>query len=1189
MAKDEPDRTEQRITAYFREMERQVKEAHGIATAAKRKGYDPLREVDVKLAKNMAERVVGFISIVAPQLQDSGLTGRIQELEKQYGILAWEVALIIAEEVAKQKFCSFKDEREAMEVGIRTGFAYHTLGIVAAPLEGFIELHIKERADGGRYVAPFYAGPIRGAGGTAASVSVIITDYVRTKMGYGAYDPTEDEIRRYITEINDYHSHITNLQYHPSDAEIDFLVRHLPVEINGDPTEQFEVSNYKGLPRVETDRLRGGVCLVIAEGISQKAPKIWKRLSKWGKDFGLNWGFIEEFLSLQKKIKAQQRIEGKKDAGSKISPNYTYIKDLVAGRPVLTHPMADGGFRLRYGRSRISGFSAAAINPATTYLLNRYIATGTQLKVERPGKACSVVPNDYIEGPLVELADGTVKRIESESEAKEAAPNLVSILYLGDILFNYGDFSENGHVLAPAGYVEEWWVLDLEKAVVDLFGNLDTDKLADLLDIQKETLDRILDDPRARNVPPGLLIRVCGKLGIPLHPRLLYYWKGFPLDSMRQLYAAIGTAAIKTGQDGPEKIVIPYTQETKGLLGLLGVPHLLVAGENIVIGHDDTVALLHTLGIVTADDIPLRLASLPESSGAGLLAHLSAVSGTAIKDRAGTFIGARMGRPEKAKMRKLVGGPHALFPVGTEGGRLRSFQSALAAGKVTSDFPIYRCASCAQDTIYAVCESCGKETSRLFIAPDGTVTATRDDDSIPYRRTAIDINRHFKETLAMLRMKTFPDLIKGVRGTSNKDHVPEHLAKGILRAKHDVYVNKDGTTRYDMSEVPITHFRPVEIGTPVERLRELGYTHDLHGRELSDPNQIVEIMPQDVILPGSDSMFDESAARVLFRVANFVDDLLVGLYGLKPFYRLTSADDLVGHLIVGLAPHISAGMVGRIIGFSKTQGFFAHPLYHAALRRDCDGDEACVIMLMDCLVNFSRLYLPNNRGGRTMDAPLVLTSKLVPTEVDDQVHGIDVVWRYPLEFYRACEEMKNPWDVEIEQLARRLHTPKEYYDYGFTHPTTGMNQGVRVSAYKTLPSMEEKLKGQMELAERIRAVDASDVARLVIEKHFLKDIKGNLRKFSMQQFRCVDCNEKYRRPPLVGRCTACGGKLLFTIAEGSVIKYLEPAISLAETYHVPPYLMQTLELLKRMIESNFGKDKDRQEGLGKWFGEQGAA
>ena len=124
----------------------------------------------------------------------------------------------------------------------------------------------------------------------------------------------------------------------------------------------------------------------------------------------------------------------------------------------------------------------------------------------------------------------------------------------------------------------------------------------------------------------------------------------------------------------------------------------------------------------------------------------------------------------------------------------------------------------------------------------------------------------------------------------------------------------------------------------------------------------------------------------------------------------------------------------------------------------------------------------------------------------------------------------------------------------------------------------------MELAERLRAVEESTVAQLVIEKHFLKDTKGNLRRFSKQEFRCVKCNEKFHRPPLVGKCTVCKGDLLFTVAEGSVIKYLGPSISLASKYHVPAYLQQTLLLTKTRIEEVFGKDKEKQTGLGAWFG-----
>jgi len=97
------------------------------------------------------------------------------------------------------------------------------------------------------------------------------------------------------------------------------------------------------------------------------------------------------------------------------------------------------------------------------------------------------------------------------------------------------------------------------------------------------------------------------------------------------------------------------------------------------------------------------------------------------------------------------------------------------------------------------------------------------------------------------------------------------------------------------------------------------------------------------------------------------------------------------------------------------------------------------------------------------------------------------------------------------------------------------------------------------------------------------DIRGNLRKFSTQQFRCVKCNEKFRRPPLKGICLKCGGKIIFTISHGSIIKYLEPALNLAETYNVPSYIKQNIDLTKKYIESIFGREKEKQELIQKWF------
>ncbi len=1187
------------IQAYFEKTSAHVLRCYELAGKARAKGLDPEPAVPIPLAKNMAERVVGLISVVAPQVVNSPVTERIIALEKKYGLLDWRVGFLIAEEVAKQQVCQFASKEEAMEVGIRVGFAYLTLGIVSAPLEGFIGLKIKKRKDGQEYFALQYAGPIRGAGGTAASTSVILADYVRVRMGYATYDPGEEEINRYACEVQDYHERVTNLQYLPSEEEVKFMVSHLPVEVDGDPTEQVEVSNHKDLPRIETNLIRGGVALVLAEGLCQKAPKLWKRLSKWGKEFGLEWSWLQEFIALKEQIHAahaSKSPEGEKNnAEKKVKPNNTYLMDLVAGRPILTHPLAEGGFRLRYGRNRTSGFSATALHPATLVVLDKYIAIGTQLKVERPGKAATVTVCDTLEGPIVRLRDGTVLQCRTEEEAKQHVAEIEEIIFLGDILFNYGDFSENGQTLVPAGYCPEWWIQEVEKAIVEKFGG-DLDIAARRTGIDVNRLHQLKKDYFFSCPSWEETLSLSKVLKVPLHPEYTFYWNLVPVSDLLALLHWLREGKVKRDEKGISKIILPYYSSSshthaKRILELLGVSHQVVSKENIVLERKEANIVAFSFGFSNQQELEaLSVETDPPGTNDGLTLVTSR-SGIIVRDKAGTFIGARMGRPEKAKMRQMTGSPQVMFPVGEEGDRLRSVQAALQAGKIKSSFPLFHCLTCDKQMIYSLCEECNTPCIKKYhcrVCGDLDKETCRHGKAVPYKTQEIDINYYFTKAVGRLHQKIFPDLIKGIRGTSNKEHLVEHLAKGILRAKHNIYVNKDGTTRYDCTELPLTHFKPKEIKTPVEKLRELGYDKDISGAELKDSNQLLELKPQDVILPGFDSL-DESAPKVLSRVAQFVDELLVHFYGMEPFYNIQNQEDLVGHLVIGLAPHISAGLIGRVIGFSETQGLLTHPLYHAGLRRDCDGDEAAVMLLMDALLNFSRQYLPEKRGAKTMDSPLVLTSLLNPTEVDDQVHGIDVEWRYPLELYEAALDMKKPWDVKfgpeqkkIEQLADRLGTPLQYEKFGFTHQVDNFNKGVCCSAYKTQPTMEDKLLGQMEIAKKVRAVNIDDVAKLVIQKHFLKDIKGNLRKFSMQQMRCAKCNEKYRRPPLQGKCAACGGKLIFTISEGSVVKYLGPSLMLAEKYDFSPYLKQTLQILKANIDSIFGKEKEKQVGLGQF-------
>ncbi|MFA5176330.1 MAG: DNA polymerase II large subunit [Candidatus Nanoarchaeia archaeon] len=1174
--------SEENIKKYFENINLGIQEAYKKANLARAKGYDPDLEVSIPLTKDMSERVIGLVSVVAPQIINSGIIERIKELEKEYGLQDWRVAFRAAEEVAQEKFCKFKNKIEAIEVGLRLGLAYLTNGVVSSPLEGFVKLEAKKRKDGKEYLCLYFSGPIRSAGTTASCAFIGLADYVRLKLGYDVYDPTQEEIKRASSEIHYFHDRITNLQYLPSEQEIEFLTKNLPIQIDGDPSEEIEVPNYKDLERIKANKLRSGYCLVMAEGLSQKLAKFWGKFSKWNKEFGMeHWIFAEQFVDLQKKIKAGKAVISKD--GSLVKPDFTYIKDLVAGRPILGYPLRTGTFRLRYGRSRVSGFSSDAICPSTMAVLKNYIAIGTQLRTERPGKSTTLASCDSIEGPIVKLKDGSVIFIENEEHARQVLSEIEEIIFLGDILVNYGDFLDRSHMLLPAGYCEEWWALELEK---------------ELKEKDKEKYTKLLSNPIKEKISAQEAINISRDYKIPLHPRYTYHWKDIKVEQLLSLLDWLKTAVIKK-----DRIIFPLQYDIKKdisgidpkrVLEVLGVPHKVSAKEYVVIENDWADAFKISLGFYTKDfDYDTIHKKIEKSKELDNLEIINKLSEVKIRDKSGYFIGSRMGRPEKSKMRKMTGSPHTLFPVGEEGGRLRCFQAALELGRITGDFPNYYCDKCQKETIYPNCEVCNNKTREIWectlCGKLDKQCMKKDQEGNPhkcfmYKTKPIDIKHYFDNALEKLKLAEAPQLIKGVRGALNEQRIPEHLIKGILRALHNIYVNKDGTTRYDMTEATITHFKPKEIGTSIEKLKELGYEKDVYGKDLENEEQILELKCQDVILPSSPESLEEGADMILYRVANFLDDLLVKLYGEEKFYNLKSKKDLVGHLVISLSPHTAAGIVARIIGFSKTQGFYAHPLLHSAMRRDCDGDEAGVMLIMDALLNFSRKLLSSKRGA-TQDEPIILSSIIVPAEVDDMVFNMDTAFKYPLEFYEAATNYTKPADFKlIETFRSRLNKPEQYEGLGFTHDTSDINAGVHCSVYKTIPSMEEKVFGQMELAEKIRAVDEVDVAKLIIDRHFIRDIKGNLRKFSQQEFRCVNCNEKFRRPPLKGTCTKCNGKIIFTISEGSITKYLGPSMSLAEKYELPPYLIQDLELTKQRIESMFGKEKEKQEGLGRWFG-----
>ena len=382
---------------------------------------------------------------------------------------------------------------------------------------------------------------------------------------------------------------------------------------------------------------------------------------------------------------------------------------------------------------------------------------------------------------------------------------------------------------------------------------------------------------------------------------------------------------------------------------------------------------------------------------------------------------------------------------------------------------------------------------------------------------------------------------------------------------------KDGTVRFDATNAPLTHFNAAEIEVSIQKLKDLGYYSDKNGNPLESSLQCCSLKVHDIIVP-------EQCGDYFVKVAKFLDELLQTFYGLPPFYKAKTRQDLVGQIVIGLSPHTSVGVIGRIIGFSRTNVCFAHPFWHATKRRDCDGDEDSVSLALDMLLNFSRRFLPSRIGG-IMDAPLLLTVSIKPTEIARQAFNLETVDRLPLKFFEETLKRTDPKALTpiIETVHARLGSTTVLGSLGFTHEVNDVNKGNLESSYKKLGSMIDKVTEQLKVAEIVRAVDAGEVARRVLSTHFMRDLTGNLKAFASQRFRCTKCNAKFRRVPLKGTCTRCGGKLSLTVYKGGVEKYLQVAQDLVNRYNLGQYHTQRLILLREEISSLFNQSEEKKK------------
>ena len=996
---------------YFRSLEDSLNELYEVARRAKRTGLDPSLEPEPQVTRDIAERIEKLIG-------PPGIGDRMRELE---GMDRRAMAFKVAGEIVEGRFGELKTV-EAADQAIRTALAIVTEGVTVAPIQGIPEIKIKQNLDNTSYLAVYFAGPIRPAGGTAQALTLVVADFVRRKLGLDRFRPSDEAVGRLIEEVDLYRQKVRRFQYHVTDADLDYALRSLTVEATGVSTDPFEVSNYRDVTGIETNRLRGGALIVVVDGIVGRAQKllgICESLELEG------WGWLSNIGN------------NAAEDDSKEEPTASFMEEIIVGRPVFSFPHRVGGFRLRYGRARTTGLAAVGIHPATMIILNRFLCTGVQLRIELPGKSAAITPVDSIEPPVVKLKDGSVLRVESEGDADRLLDSVEEILFLGDVLVNVGDFLQNNKKLLRAGYDENQWLHDLKRV-------LDKDVPSSGFTINPERVKELSERRDATPSPAEAMTLT--EIGVPLHPRYTFTWNAVSQEDLIRLRQAL---AGTWPSQGPYEIKLE--PEAKRVLELLLVPH----------GHSEGMVNLDGVAQILERMLGLDDTSKDVIQGTSL-EIVNSLSGIDVRDKSPVHVGARMGRPEKAKERKMSPYVHGLFPIGNAGGPQRNILKAQKGRTTSVQISDKYCPQCGTLCYGVCCHVCGEETVTRNRCPrcgrivDTKVCPVCKVETNGSHTVDLDLKQLFDKAWSKVGGplgEQLPARFKCVKGLMNKNKTAEPLEKGLLRARYDLSVFKDGTLRYDLTDVPLTHFTPAEVGVEMERLRELGYTHDMHGILLESPDQMLELKVQDIILP-------EDCGDYLVKASMFVDDLLRLFYGVEPHYQIKERTQVVGQLIHGLAPHTSATIIGRVIGYTKTRVCYAHPLWHAAKRRNCDGDEDGIMLALDPLLNFSREFLPEQSGG-LMDAPLYVIPVLNPSEVDKEAHNVDVVTRYPWEFYELCEKGASPgeYGAIIETIGDRLGTPGQFQDMGYTEGCTDINFGAHLGAYNTLKTMLDKLEG----------------------------------------------------------------------------------------------------------------------------------
>ncbi len=1094
---------ELKFQEYVERLKKNVNAQIEVANKARNLKHDPSSSIESVITHSSTETILAILQI-------PGLDKYLPERINQHKNL-----LLLAADVAKQivngRFLK-KDRERLILLAIQSSFVILSRGQCSVPEEYVHKIRIDPKQN---YLTLFFTNMIRYVPGNITGLAILIADYLRGILHLNRFHSSPEIIGRYVEEYELYLS-LSDQTLDYDEEHLKLFIQNIGVELSSDPYERIEVQKYRNLPKL-TNHLRMGLSVTL-DHILRNLTQIIIQKTKSGLP---EWEWLDK---LQFTILKQKKAFG--------------TGDIRSTQPLLSQSNKSGGFRLRYGESRITGFGTIGIHPVTMALTG-ILTPGCTVQLDISENTFAINPVSSIMGPLVEFEDGSLKRINSQRELQKIKSEVKQIWEMGDILISISDIPEATPIIFSA-WTEEWWSREIEAKISSTkFKSLHTL----VPEISEGDLYQLLRNPINFYPSWEQAYSLSKAFEVPLHPRYSLNWNELALSDFILLMQRINTNS---------ESFLPLDKEVLRIIKQLGVPFEIF--ENKVNSEilNSFIPLFkerysHLMEIVEKDIDTITVEVLCQ-----------AMLNVPVRSLCYKRIGFKLIRMEKSEPRFTNPPHHVLFPLGKNGGPQKDFfkipQESSTQIRVANRY----CNSCDIESFSVYCPECKQKTDQKYMCREGHITdkptcSSCEKKAYPTSLKTVNIYGIFNSGMKSLGSTN----IKKVKGISYLDNiygVPETILKGILRAKRGIYVFKDGTSRFSYTNSPIRIFSANEINTSIDTLHRLGYSHDIHGDNLSQEDQLIEIFPYDLIV-------NEEGAKFLFAQSKFLDDELRFQYDLSPYYRFQSFKSITGSLVVGISPITQVGIIGRIIGYSTNNVLFAHPIWHFLKSRSCNGANDSITLLFDVLLNFSREYIPSYHGG-ALDIPSVINFVDDWSDLLNYSKQISLVMNQI--FYQELSNNPEQSDLISQESSLLLTSTFPI------HTSTNISRNP-LENQLTDKKILERIKIALESLENIRGIEEGKYVDNLLVNDFLIKVSTSISRFFQQPIRCKFCKTTYRRAPLSDRCPSCKNKTLeLTLSKGWVLRYLQIINQLSEQYSkdLTPYTkswIRFIELNKKLL------------------------